>query len=95
MVRKPRLIGDTEVFCIAPCWETGDRLVLVKEGVEAGVVQSLEFSESFTVKRIGTDAIHSTIDAERNGESRRTCSNDEHVAGTTASLESRDVEVDS
>ena len=34
-VREPRLIGDTEVFCIVLCWKIGDRLVLAEEGVEA------------------------------------------------------------
>ena len=55
-------------------------------------VQSLVFSGSFTVERIETVAVHSTIDTERIGDSRRTCSNDEHVAGTTACFESRDLE---
>ena len=55
-------------------------------------VQSLVFSGSFTVERIETVAVHSTIDTERIGDSRRTCSNDEHVAGTTAWFESRDLE---
>ena len=91
--RRPRVIGETEVFCVAPCWETGDRLVLAEEVLKHLTVQSLEFSGSFTVKRIGT--VHSTIETERNGDSRRTCSNDEHVAGTTACFESRDLEVDS
>ena len=45
------------------------------------------------MKRIGTAAVHSTT--ERNGDSRRTCSNDEHVARTTACLVSKDLEVDS
>ena len=58
-------------------------------------VQSLEFSGFFTVKRIGTVAVHPTVDTDRNCDSRRTCSNDEHVAGTTSCLESRDLEVDS
>ena len=35
LVRKPRLIGETEVFCTVPCLETGDRLVLAAEDVEA------------------------------------------------------------
>ena len=47
------------------------------------------------MKRIETAAVHSTIDTERNGDSRRTCANDEHVAGATGCLESRDLEVDS
>ena len=76
MVHKPRLTGDTEVFCIVPCCQTGDRLVLAEEGVEASH-QSLVFSGYSTVKRIETVAVHSTIDTERNGDSRRTCSNDE------------------
>ena len=58
-------------------------------------VQSLVLSGSFTVKRIGTVAVRSTIHTERNDDSRRTCSNAEHVARTTASLESKDFEVDS
>ena len=56
-------------------------------------VQSLVFSGSFTVKRIETVAVHLTVDTERNGDSRRTCANDEHVARTTSRLESRDLEV--
>ena len=92
MVRKPRLIGETQVFCIVPCWETGGRLVLADEDVEAS--HSTIF-ESFTVKRIETVAINSTINTGRNGNSRRTCSNDEHVPRTMACLESRDLEVDS
>ena len=43
-------------------------------------VQSLVFSGSLTVKRIETVAVHSTIDTQRNDDSRKTCSNDEHVA---------------
>ena len=58
-------------------------------------VQSLVLPGSFTVKRIETLADHSTSDTERNGDCRRTCSNDEHFARTTACLESRDVEIDS
>ena len=58
-------------------------------------VQSLVFLGSFTVKHIETVAVHSTSDTERNDDSRRTCSSDEHVARTTACLESRDIEVDS
>ena len=88
MFRKPRLIGETEVLCIVPCWETGDRLVLAEEGVEAS---HSTISGSFTVKRI----VQSTIDTERNGDSRRTCSNDEHVARTTSCFESRNLDVDS
>ena len=47
------------------------------------------------MKQIETVAVRSTSDTERHGDSRRTCSNDEHVAGITACLESRDLEVDS
>ena len=72
--------------------ETGDRLVPSEEGVEAS---HSAISGSFTVKRIETVAVHSTIDTERRGDSRRTCSNDEHVARTTSCLESRDLEFDS
>ena len=64
-----------------------------KKVLKHHMVQSLEFSEFFTLKRIGTVAVHSTT--ERNGDSRRTCSNDERVARTTSCLESRDLEVDS
>ena len=65
---------------------------LPKKGLKHPTVQ---FSESFTVKRIETIAVHSTRDTERNGDSRRTCSNDEYVARTTSCPESRDLEVDS
>ena len=68
---------------------------VLKKVLKQLTVQSLEFSASFTVKRIGTVAILSTTDTERNGDSPRTCSNDEHVAGTTARLESRNLDVDS
>ena len=66
---------------------------LPKKVLKHLTVQYLVFSGPFTVKRIGTAAVHSTT--ERNGDSRRTCSNDEHGAGTTACFESRDLEVDS
>ena len=63
--------------------------------VETVVSRVSNISGSFEVKRIETVAVRSTSDTERHGDSRRTCSNDEHVAGTTACLESRDLEVDS
>ena len=80
------------MLCVVPYWGTGDRLVLDEEGVEA---PHSTISGSFTVKRIETVAVHPTIDTERTGDSRRICSNDEHVARTTSCLESRDLEVDS
>ena len=80
-----------QMYCVLfRVGETGDRLVPSEEGVEAS---HSAISGSFTVKRIETVAVHSTIDTERNGDSRRTCSND--VARTTSCLESRDLEVDS
>ena len=68
---------------------------LPKKVLKHLTVQSLVFPGSLTVKRTGTVAVHPTIDTERIGDSRRTCSNDEHVAGTTACFESIDLEIDS
>ena len=83
MVHKPKLTGSVlfRVVKLVTDW------YLPKKVLKHLTAQSLEFSGSFTVKRIETVAVHSTIDTERNGDSRRTCSNDEHVAGTTACLE--------
>ena len=67
---------------------------LPKKVLKQLTVHSLVFSGSFIVIRIGTVAALSTIDTKPNGDSRRTCSNDEHVAGTTACFESKDLEVD-
>ena len=80
-----------QLFCIVPCWEICDRLVLA-EGVEAS---RRTIPGSFTGNRIETVAVHSIIDTERSGDSQRICANDEHVARTTTCLESRDLEVDS
>ena len=66
-------------------------MVLAEEGVEAS--HSIISCVLWILH--GEVAVHSTIDTERNGDSRRTCSNDEHVAGTTSCCESRDLEVDS
>ena len=79
LVRKPRLINEpwleskyrntcVEVFfCVeklATDW------YLPKEVLKHLTVQSLVFSRSLTVKQIETAAVHSTIDTERNGDSR-------------------------
>ena len=82
LVRKPRLIGETEVFFILFCVGKG---YLPRKVLKHLTVQSLVFSGSFTVKRIETVAVQSTIDTERNGDSRRICSND-HVAGQQHAL---------
>ena len=83
------------MFCIVLFWEIGDRLVRAEESVETShSTIPFVFSGSFAVKRIETVAVHVTIGTERNGDSWRTCANDEHVARTTAGLESRDLEVD-
>ena len=60
---------ETEVLCTAPCWEIDDRLVLTEESNKHLTLQSLMFSGSFTVRRIGTVAVHLTIDTERKGDS--------------------------
>ena len=39
LVCKPRLVGETKVFCIVPCGETGDRLVLAEDGVVKHLTQ--------------------------------------------------------
>ena len=82
LVRKQTKVD----FCYRSILYCSDRLTAAEEGAEAS---HSTISGSFKVKRIGTVAVHSTIDSERNCEIRRTCSNDDHVAGTTVSLESR------
>ena len=77
------------LFCVGKLLRDG---YLQRKVLKHLTVQSLVFSGSFTVKRTETVAVHTTIDTERIGDSRRTCSNDERVARTTACLESRDLE---
>ena len=81
-------IGETEVICIFLSWETGDRLVLAEESVEA--------SHS-TISRVpwilhGETSRDSCIPLDHRPKWRllkNLCASDEHVAGTTACFESK------
>ena len=68
---------------------------LPKNVLKQLTVQSLVSQDPSLWNELEKVAALSTIDTEPNGDSPRICSNDEHVAGTTACFESRHLEVDS
>ena len=68
------------MFCVALCWETGDRLVLAEEGFEAShSIISCVLWIFHNETKIETVAVHVTLGTERYGDSPRTFANDAHV----------------